>query len=331
MQVPGERRNKVFISYSHQDSEWLKRLQIHLKDLERRGLVELWDDTKIRPGAKWRQEISDALASACVAILLVSADFIASDFVAEDELPPLLAAAESDGVAILLLILSPSRFEQMESLARFHSVNPPSKPLIGLTKVEQEQYLVKLGNDVLRSVKEGFTSKNQLRKEALPIPRRKSSNSKVEKRAKWILVLSGTVEDIDKERAEAIAAHLRLLSGDMTLTIQKIEAGSVRLTMESTITGFEKIKTPYERGDLREVMGIEILAVTVIEPRKLLSAVLKKRFPDMTNEEITAMEVQILTYIASGLEEGWQIALAWGEEEHMDIRILTMASLKSSD
>src|SRR5262245_58562499 len=108
MPISAQGRNKVVVSYSHTDSKWLKRVQIHFKDLTRRGLVELWDDTKIRAGDQWREEIRDALASAKVVVLLISADFIASDFIAKDELPPLLAAAKNDGIRILSLILSPS-------------------------------------------------------------------------------------------------------------------------------------------------------------------------------------------------------------------------------
>src|SRR5262245_41221940 len=154
MLIPEEGRRKVFVSYSHTDNEWLKRVQIHLKDLTRRGLVELWDDTKIQSGAQWQEDIKGALESAKVAVLLISADFIASNFIAEDELPPLLAAAEKDGVIILPLILSPSRYEKIESLSKYQSVNPPSKPLAGLPKVEQEAYLVKLSEDVLRAIAE---------------------------------------------------------------------------------------------------------------------------------------------------------------------------------
>ncbi len=134
-------RTKVFVSYSHQDQAWLKRLQVHLKPLEREGKIECWDDTKIKPGSPWKEEIRKALASAKVAVLLVSADFLASDFIAIDELPSLLAAAKDDQAIILPVIVGPSRFKKTP-LAQFQAVNPPGKPLLELSKSEQEKILV---------------------------------------------------------------------------------------------------------------------------------------------------------------------------------------------
>jgi tetratricopeptide (TPR) repeat protein len=176
MPVPKDGCRKIFISYSHKDRDWLERLQVHLKPLERDGLFEFWDDTRIRTGDEWRKEIKDALNSAAAAVLLISADFIASDFIAAEELPPLLAAVEKEGVKILPLILSPSRFENIKSLSRFQSVNPPSKPLIKLEKGEQEEYLLKLSDDVLRAVKDAQTKPARAERTrifSVPLPQNK--------------------------------------------------------------------------------------------------------------------------------------------------------------
>ena len=141
-------RTQIFVSYSHADGDWLKRLQVHLKPLERAGSIEWWDDTKILPGMVWRDEIEKALAAAQIGVLLVSADFVASDFIANHELPNLLAAAQNRGLTILSLIVGPSRFKRMPELSRFQAVNDPDRPLMGLPKAEQEAELLKLANRI---------------------------------------------------------------------------------------------------------------------------------------------------------------------------------------
>lgn len=131
-------RNKIFISYSHKDLEFLERLLIHLKPLEKEGLIDTWVDTKIKVGEKWRDKIKLALNNAQVAILLISADFLASDFIVENELPPLLAAAENMGTKIIPLILKPCRFKRDKNLADFQAINDPDNPLIHLDIANQE-------------------------------------------------------------------------------------------------------------------------------------------------------------------------------------------------
>ena len=85
----------VFISYAHRDKSWLERLQVHLKPLG--DLARPWDDTKIRPGDRWPAEIDAAIDEAKVVILLVSADFLASDFIRRKELPDLLKEGRVEG------------------------------------------------------------------------------------------------------------------------------------------------------------------------------------------------------------------------------------------
>ncbi len=133
--IPSETR--VFISYSHADKKWLDRLQIHLRPLSRNNPV-VFDDTLIQPGEKWRERIHQALIATDVAILLVSADFLASDFIQTNELPPLLEAAKKRGTKIVPVIVSPSKFPRTEALSQFQAVNDPAKPLVKLSVSERE-------------------------------------------------------------------------------------------------------------------------------------------------------------------------------------------------
>jgi Putative peptidoglycan binding domain/TIR domain len=138
---PQEARTKLFVSYSHADERWLKMLQVHLTPLERSGGVVRWDDTKIAPGQKWRDEITAAIRAAKVAVLLISANFMASSFIANNELPPLLAAAEHEGAVILMVIISPC---VMGSLLEFQAVNSPSKTLVDMNRGDRDRTWVKL-------------------------------------------------------------------------------------------------------------------------------------------------------------------------------------------
>jgi hypothetical protein len=79
-----------------------------------------------------------------VAVLLVSTDFLASDFIKTDELPPLLKAAEEDGATIIPVILKPCLYSKHPKLAEFQGLNDPAQPLSKLTPDEQEEKLVAL-------------------------------------------------------------------------------------------------------------------------------------------------------------------------------------------
>lgn len=137
-------RDQVFISYSRSDDRWLRRLQVYLAPLERRGSIRRWDDTLITPGQRWEDEIAAALARTRVAILLVSADFLASDFINGVELPSLLGAAESQGVLVIPLVLDHCNFERHPDLVQFQSVHSPRAPLETLPEVEQKAVLSRL-------------------------------------------------------------------------------------------------------------------------------------------------------------------------------------------
>jgi hypothetical protein len=138
----------VFVSYSRADAAWLQRLRVHLRPVARQHDIEFWDDSRISPGQDWRDEIEKALAAARVAILLVSADFLASEFIVNNELPPLLHRASRGGVLVLPVIVGPCLWSEDEDLSRYQSVNRPDRPLSGMSFNDAEGTLVSLGRSV---------------------------------------------------------------------------------------------------------------------------------------------------------------------------------------
>ena len=136
-------RDKVFICYSHQDREWLNRLRTTLLPLIRTGEISLWDDTQIRGGRRWRKEIEGALVTARVAVLLVSRHFLASDFIAERELPSLLAAVEQEGVTILWVYVSACLYDETV-IGEYQAAHDPARTLDEMTEAECQRTLVSI-------------------------------------------------------------------------------------------------------------------------------------------------------------------------------------------
>lgn len=140
--VDNQERNKVFISYCHKDREYVDAIKKHFKPFQ--AGLNLWEDTEIKPGQKWKKEIEKAINQAKVAIILVSADFLASEFIANNELPQLISVAENEGAALLAVILKPCLFEDMEHLSQFQAMNAPTNPVISMNEVAREALYVNI-------------------------------------------------------------------------------------------------------------------------------------------------------------------------------------------
>lgn len=101
----GQQAVRVFFSYSHKDEKLRQQLDAHLAAMRRSGLIESWSDRKIMPGSGWRDEITEALESADVVLLLVSPNFIQSDFCFSVELGQALARYANGEALVIPIIL----------------------------------------------------------------------------------------------------------------------------------------------------------------------------------------------------------------------------------
>lgn len=99
--APPPKQHKIFISYAREDASMKHRLRKHLSQLERDDLVKVWDDTDVYPGI-YSPQIKENLENADYVFLLLSPDFIASDYIYKNELPLIALKDESKIIPILV-------------------------------------------------------------------------------------------------------------------------------------------------------------------------------------------------------------------------------------
>ena len=144
-------RKTVFVSYAHKDRKWAEELLTFLAPWIRDKRVDLWDDSRIQAGDNWKAEIQQAIQVASVAVLLVTKDFLASDFIAEQELPMLLDRATQKEIRIAWIAVGYSSFEQTP-LAQFQAVNDPQHPLTTLARPERDKAMVDIAKKIADTV-----------------------------------------------------------------------------------------------------------------------------------------------------------------------------------
>jgi len=95
----------VFYSYSHKDEEHREKLEAHLSQLKREGEISGWHDRKITGGSEWKGQIDDNLDRANIILLLISADFIASDYCIDIELKSAMEKHNRGAARVIPVIL----------------------------------------------------------------------------------------------------------------------------------------------------------------------------------------------------------------------------------
>lgn len=135
---------RVFVSYSRKDQEWLERLRVQLAPLIQSGVVQLWYDRgEIEPGDAFNRSIAEAIDSCSAAVLLVSADFQASEFIQANELPRLLRQADAGELRLFWVPVGHCVLADKLGTT-YHTVGSPSRPLEGCDRAEVNRVLADL-------------------------------------------------------------------------------------------------------------------------------------------------------------------------------------------
>ena len=150
----------VFISYSHLDKPWFEELQKFLRPLERDFPMIAWTDQRIRHGDDWKDKIDLALAQADIALLLITQAFLASDFIAKEELPYLLDKHEKGFLTLIPLFCETSAVMTVApALAKLQGCGSPDQPLAELGKPKRLKHYVSISNRLVELAKKAESEK----------------------------------------------------------------------------------------------------------------------------------------------------------------------------
>lgn len=147
---------KVFISYSHKDEEFKDELVTMLAGLQRRGVVDAWQDRRIEAGDEWLKEIEGALDTCDMAVLLVSADFLASRFITEKELPVFIKRREKEGMIVVPIFVRDCLWKSEPFIADLQGLPADGKAVITFPKTngDRDRIWMKIAEEIERRAKE---------------------------------------------------------------------------------------------------------------------------------------------------------------------------------
>ena len=143
---------KIFICYAHEDEVYLKKLKIQLTPMHRQGLIEIWHDRDISAGTDWEREISEQLNSAQIILLLVSPDFMASDYCYGTEMKRAIERHNRKEARVIPVILRPVHWEDI--LGNIQALPADAKPVMSSSWHSQDDALFDVAEGIRKVIKE---------------------------------------------------------------------------------------------------------------------------------------------------------------------------------
>lgn len=142
---------KIFISYAHSDQKWVDRLRTHINISGYRESIHVWDDRQIAPGEMWQGQLLKAINEAMIAILLISPDYLSSNFIVGEELPALLRRRETEGLIILPILVRACLWHEVEWLRSIQFWPIDAEPLASLQDHKIDESLAEFSKFVVAS------------------------------------------------------------------------------------------------------------------------------------------------------------------------------------
>jgi hypothetical protein len=167
--------NKIFICYSQKDIISKQRLETHLKVFVKQGQLDFWSDEQINAGEDWDPEILRSINESNAAILLISTEFLASDYIQDRELPLIFQKRQKEGMKVFPFILFPCNWQEHKTIPKINARPKSGKPLSSFKgKNDKEAVLSEFTLEIKTIIGENYVSEindaeNQQVKTKLPL------------------------------------------------------------------------------------------------------------------------------------------------------------------
>ncbi|HKQ73601.1 MAG TPA: toll/interleukin-1 receptor domain-containing protein [Blastocatellia bacterium] len=143
---------EIFISYSRENEEEKNELLSHLRVLQHYGQFDLWSDDRIGAGENWKKEIEDALDRARIAILLITVDYLNTEFIMNEEVPRILERHKSESITIIPLIGRHCLWERIIWLKELEVRPKDRQPVWGDSDIRVDRDLAALAGEIMEIV-----------------------------------------------------------------------------------------------------------------------------------------------------------------------------------
>jgi hypothetical protein len=261
----------IFFAYSREDSELRERLDKHLSGLKRRNYINTWFDGQIEAGTEWEKEIDFALSKADIILLLISADFIASDYCFDVEMKKAISRHEKGDAVIIPIILHPCDWSDLP-FSKIQGLPQNGKAITSENWKSPEFAL----SEIAKSIKETVESLRQTKNKHL-----RAINEVLNEKDYELRITLEQVEELKLEEEilqESIEKHNKENKRvQKEITVIKSELSELNLLKEEKQNNFQKLNGTEQTKLNKLRTEIINLKKTITKAKKDIESLTKKK------------------------------------------------------
>ncbi|MCZ8101867.1 MAG: toll/interleukin-1 receptor domain-containing protein [Microcystis aeruginosa Ma_OC_H_19870700_S124] len=194
---------KLFISYSHRDEALRQHLDKHLASLKRQKVIDSWHDRKLEAGMEWANKIDENLNQADIILLLISPDFIYSNYCSEIEMEQAIKQHDAGEAIIVPIILEPCDWKWL-AVSKYQAFPKDAKPITTWNN-ENEAFL-----DVIQGIR--LVAERLFEQRQQKFKEKKAAQDQYLKKVEEILSSNGEISIPAQDTLDELREELKLTS-----------------------------------------------------------------------------------------------------------------------